>query len=135
MSIYRHMECPLCQSKLKTVNSRKTNSGASTWRRRYCPKCNITLTSRETVDLSSLIKIGTQPYSRLKLTSELAKVSSKSSEDDISHAVDTIESRLLRLVRHRHDISKDTYTAEVLTVLKKLDQPSYLRYLAQLEED
>lgn len=134
MSIYRHMQCPICSSKLKTVNSRKTNGGASTWRRRHCPACNITLTSREVLDLSSVIKIGNQAYSRLKLTTELAQVASKSSQDDISRAVDTIESRLLKLTRHNHAITQEIYTQEILSVLKKLDQPSYLRYLAKLED-
>jgi len=129
------MECPICKTRLKTINSRKTNNGASTWRRRHCPNCNLTLTSRETIDLSSIIKIEKQPYSRLKLTSELAKVSSKSSEDDIGHAVDTIEARLLKLIRHEHNITQQIYTQEILAVLKKLDQPSYLRYMAQLEEN
>lgn len=129
------MQCPICNSKLKTVNSRKTNRGASTWRRRHCPSCDLTLTSRETLDLSSLINIDGNPYSRLKLTAELAKVSSKLSEDNISHAVDTIEARLLSLVRHKHKITKEAYAQEILAVLKKLDQPSHLRYMAKLEDD
>lgn len=135
MSIYRHMECPICKNKLRTANSRKTNGGASTWRRKHCPNCDITLTSRETLDLSSLINIDEQSYSRLKLIAELSKISSKVSEDDISHTVDTIESRLLHLVRHNHKITKEIFMTEILAVLKKLDHSSYLRYMAQIQED
>ncbi|MDQ5913461.1 MAG: Transcriptional repressor NrdR [Patescibacteria group bacterium] len=135
MSIYRHMQCPICKTRLQTTNSRKTNSGASTWRRRHCPNCKITLTSREVLDLSSLIQINNKNYSRLKLTAKLARISSGSLEEDIANIVDTIESRLLSLTRHNHQITEDIYTQEVLSVLKKIDRPSYLRFLAQLEED
>jgi transcriptional regulator NrdR family protein len=86
------------------------------------------------LDLSQLIKIDGEPYSRLKLIAELSKISSKTSENDVAHTVDTIESRLLHLVRHSHKITKEIFTAEVIAVLKKLDQSSYLRYMAQIQE-
>lgn len=134
MSIYRHMDCPICSSKLKTVNSRKTAGGSSTWRRKHCPKCYLTLTSRENLDLSQILKIDGSPYSRAKLISKLARLSSRSSEEDISDTVSTIESRLLKLFRHHHKITPDIFSSEVTRVLEKLDKPASLRYKAELEE-
>lgn len=135
MSIYRHMDCPLCKNKLITKNSRKTAGGASTWRRKYCPSCNLTLTSRENLDLSTIIKIDSLPYSRNQLTAKLARLSSKSSEDDISSIVDTLEARLLKLSQHAHKISNPMFESEILSVLKKLDKSAYLRYSAEIEEN
>jgi transcriptional regulator NrdR family protein len=128
------MQCPICQTKLKTTNSRETAGGTLTWRRKHCPACEITLTSKESLDLSGLIKIDGISYSKAKLTAKLAKLSSKSSEDDLADTVETIERRLLKLSRHSHPITNQILTSEIMTVLEKLDKGAYLRYKAEVEE-
>ena len=134
MSIYRHMDCPICQNKLITANSRKTAGGASTWRRKYCPNCEKTFTSRESIDLSDIIKIDNLPYSRNQLTAKLAKLSSKSSEEDLISIVETLESRLLKLSRHGHKVTDHIFRSEITTVLEKLDRSAALRFRAEIEE-
>jgi len=129
------MNCPICSAKLKTTNSRKTAGGSSTWRRKNCPNCNITLTSRENIDLSQILNIDEAPYSRAKLTAKLARLSSKSSEEDINDTISTIESRLLKLFRHQHKITSEVFSSEVIKVLEKLDKPASLRYKAEIEEN
>jgi transcriptional regulator NrdR family protein len=134
MSIYRHMDCPKCSSKLKTVNSRKTAGGASTWRRKHCPKCDLTLSSRENLDLSPLLVIDGRPYSRASLIARLARLSSKTSEEVITNIVDTIEGRLLKLIPQSPVINQRDFNKEVLLTLKKLDRAAYFRYKAEVEE-
>jgi transcriptional regulator NrdR family protein len=128
------MNCPLCQTRLTTTNSRKTAAGASTWRRKHCSNCERTFTSRESIDLSDIIQIDGAPYSRNQLTSKLAKLTSKSSEEDLTSIVETIESRLLKLSRHDHSVTNQIFSSEIMTVLEKLDRSAYLRYRAEVEE-
>lgn len=129
------MNCPVCNTKLKTVNTRKTAGGSSTWRRKHCSNCSLTLTSRESLDLSQILEIDKKPYSRAKLSAQLSKISSKSSEEDISDIITTIESRLLKLFRHNLSITQELFSSEVTKVLEKLDKPAYLRYMAELSDD
>ncbi|HRV76069.1 MAG TPA: hypothetical protein P5247_01685 [Candidatus Saccharimonadales bacterium] len=129
------MQCPICNTKLKTINSRKTSNGASTWRRKHCPKCNLTVTSREHLDLSQLIKINNIPYSRTKLIAKVSKISSKSAEDDLIDIINTIENRLLKFIQHNHSISEKMYISEIIKILEKLDKPACLRLKAEIEEN
>jgi transcriptional regulator NrdR family protein len=128
------MQCPICQTKLKTTNSRETAGGSLTWRRKHCSNCQITLTSRENLDISELIKIDGEHYSKAKLIAKLAKLSSKSSEADLAHIVETIERRLLKLTKHSHPITEDVFTSEIITVLEKLDRGAALRLKAEQED-
>lgn len=129
------MNCPICTTKLKTINSRQTAGGSSTWRRKYCSSCSATYTTREQLDLSQVLKIDDLPYSRAGLISELARLSSKSSEADTNDIVGTIEGRLLKLFRHHHQITSEVFSSEIIKVLEKLDRPASLRYKASIEED
>lgn len=129
------MNCPVCQTRLITTNSRKTAAGASTWRRKHCSSCERTFTSRESIDLSNIIQIDGAPYSRNQLTAKLAKLSSRSSEEDLTSIIETIESRLLKLSRHGHKVTEQIFISEIMTVLEKLDRSAYLRYKAEVEEN
>jgi transcriptional regulator NrdR family protein len=132
------MLCPNCNTKLKTVNSRKTNSGYSTWRRKKCLNCNLIFSSREIIDLSNILYIDSTPYSRQSLTSSISKLISRSSEEFTLSIVDTIESKLIKLnqksdTKHKH-ISQKNLDEIVISTLEKLDQTAFLRYKAEIED-
>ena len=48
------MECPICQSKTKVVNSRKTSRG--TYRRRECVECLTRFSTYEIAMVNSIDK-------------------------------------------------------------------------------
>ena len=51
------MVCPYCQTNTKVKNSRPRQSSFSIWRRRFCPKCEIAFTTRETIITEFIINI------------------------------------------------------------------------------
>lgn len=134
MSIYRHMLCPICNTKLKTTNSRQTTEGLVTWRRKNCPNCNISFTSKERLDLSEILSQNQINYSRPKLNNQLSKIISKNSLSDLSNILDTIELNIIRQLK-LSDNKKDLLDQSILEVLSKLDHPAELRYRAALQED
>ncbi len=127
------MLCPICKTKLKTTNSRANTSGLRTWRRKHCPKCNLSLTSKETLDLSPLISNSTFEYSRAQLYSALLKICSKSNQEFIDNILDSIELNLVNLTK-TESLSSRNFSFTVIEVLKKLDSPASLRYQADLSE-
>jgi transcriptional regulator NrdR family protein len=127
------MLCPLCKTKLKTTNSRANSSGLGTWRRKHCPHCNLTLTSKEVLDLSPLLSSPNFQYSRTKLNRELLSFCSKSNQEFISNILQTIEINLLKL-NHGSKLNNTTYNSTILEILEKLDHPASLRYQAHLSD-
>lgn len=131
------MQCPLCNTKLKTINSRSTNSGYSTWRRKHCPSCDLVITSKEKLDLSQLIQIEGQPYARAKLSSTLSRVLSAKLQVHLSEVLDTIENNLVLAVKTTGNttLNEQDLQLAISKTLELLDRSSHLRYQALLEED
>lgn len=127
------MLCPACNTKLKTVNSRANTTGLRTWRRKRCQKCDLSLTSKEVLDLAPLISNKSFNYSRTELHTTLLKICSKSNQEFIDNIIDSIEINLIKLSKNSPVDSKN-YTNTIFEVLKKLDQPANLRYQANLAD-
>lgn len=137
MTTYRHMNCPICTTKLKTINSRSTASRTATWRRKQCPKCKLVLTSRENLDLSSIIFVGNRPYSRSSLYATLSKIISKKSEEVLVNILETIELNLVKVTKphnNKLELSLQIYDNVILKVLNNLDTGAHLRYQAIVQE-
>ena|SRR5688572_1959861 len=130
------MICPFClHKKTKVYNSRSTKKLNETWRRRQCLDCNKQFSTRETVDLSTILKINktgkVKDFSLIRLMS------------DISRAIDHLEDVdqktywLTQLVQQRLlVISSKTqgvvdikeFTEICAAILKKYDYPAFIKY-------
>jgi transcriptional regulator NrdR family protein len=136
MTIYRHMNCPLCQTKLLTTNSRPTGSKMQTWRRKSCLKCGLILSSKESLDLSTVIKVDSDDYSRARLIKSVSDLVKGDSEEAIMNIVSTVEIRALKHPSYHSKVvlTKSELATELSYVLKKLDRAAYLRHQAKIED-
>lgn len=127
------MLCPYCNSDQTAVlESRDSEDGAVTRRRRECLKCGKRFTTYERVeviDLKVVKKDGRkEDFDREKLKTGIMKACEKRSvsEEEIERTIDDIELRLLN--RKSTEISSSDIGRMVLTRLKKLDKVAYLRF-------
>ena len=127
------MRCPYCgSSDTSVLESRDSEDGEVTRRRRECDKCKKRFTTYERVeqiDLKVVKKDGSkEPFEREKVRSgiQLACQKREVSEDQIDEVIDNIEMRLLN--RKSTEISSSDIGRMVLTRLKKLDKVAYLRF-------
>lgn len=131
------MNCPICKTKLKTVNSRSTAHKTATWRRKQCPRCKLTLTSRENLDLSPIVTVGGQAYSKSSLHATLSKIVSQKSEEVLSNIIETVELNLMKSAKphnNKLELSLKKYDEVILKVLGGLDTGANLRYQAITQE-
>jgi len=132
---YIYMKCPICGSKgLKTTNSRPTQSGNQTWRRKQCPKCHSSITTYEKADLSWLnIKDNTgasmQTYKKAALYKSLIDSldSNELHEIDVDNLIDSIEQKIVSM--HKTVINKNELIKIVLSTLKPISLKAYIKYL------
>ena len=127
------MLCPYCNSNQTSVlESRDSEDGAVTRRRRECLKCGKRFTTYERVemvDLKVVKKDGRkEDFDREKLKTGIMKACEKRpvNEKEIEGITDDIELRLLN--RKSTEISSSDIGRMVLTRLKKLDKIAYLRF-------
>jgi transcriptional repressor NrdR len=127
------MLCPYCASDQTSVlESRDSEDGTVTRRRRECSKCQKRFTTYERVeviDLKVVKKDGRiEDFDREKIRSGIIKACEKRpcDQEDIEAIIDDIEMRLLN--RKSIQVSSSDIGRMVLTRLKKLDQVAYLRF-------
>lgn len=127
------MLCPYCSStNTMVLESRESEDGNVTRRRRECQKCQKRFTTYERVeiiDLKVVKKDGqVEDFSREKIKAGMNKACEKRPCDrkNIETIIDDIEMRLLN--RKSTTISSSDIGRMVLTRLKKLDQVAYLRF-------
>lgn len=127
------MLCPYCNSDQTSVlESRDSEDGAVTRRRRECLKCSKRFTTYERVeviDLKVVKKDGRkEDFNREKLKTGIMRACEKRavSEEEVEGIIDDIELRLLN--RKSTEISSSDIGRMVLTRLKKLDKIAYLRF-------
>jgi transcriptional repressor NrdR len=127
------MKCPFCAfDDSRVVDSRPTEDGSMTRRRRECSQCNKRFTTYERVEDIPLIvvKKGGQrtAFDKNKIFNGMIKACEKRpvSIDDIKNCVDTLERRLYQSEK------KEVYTSDigeqVMTSLKGLDEVAYVRF-------
>jgi len=127
------MLCPYCNSeKTSVLESRDSEDGAVTRRRRECQACGKRFTTYERVeniDLKVVKKDGSlEDFNREKIKIGIFKACEKRpvSEEEIEKIVEDIEMRLLN--RKSTEVSSSDIGRMVLTRLKKLDKVAYLRF-------
>ncbi len=127
------MLCPYCASDQTSVlESRESEDGSVTRRRRECNKCGKRFTTYERVeviDLKVVKKDGNlEDFDREKIKAGIIKACEKRpcGEEDIENIIDEIEMRLLN--RKSTEISSSDVGRMVLTRLKRMDEVAYLRF-------
>lgn len=127
------MKCPYCNyAKSSVLESRDSEDGLVTRRRRKCQKCDKRFTTYERVeiiDLKIVKKNGEkQDFDREKMKSgiKLAFEKRETSDDEIEKLAEDIELKLLN--RKSTEISSADIGRMILTRLKKMDPVAYLRF-------
>jgi len=127
------MNCPFCNnSDTKVVDSRDTNEGKITRRRRECLKCHARFSTYEEVELLRLIIIKKNgikiDYDKNKIETGIRKALEKRpvSNDKIAKLMGDIEYCLRSL--EKSEISTREIGRLVLKKLRKLDEVAYVRF-------
>ena len=126
------IKCPFCgHLDTKVLDSRETDSGAVTRRRRECLKCAKRFTTYEHIEMELMVvkKDGKrEPFDRNKLRVGVTKACEKRpiSMEKIDALVSEIEAELLGKEQSE---AKSTAIGElVMRKLKKVDKVAYIRF-------
>lgn len=129
------MVCIYCSSSTNVSNSRPSKKLRQVWRRRLCTVCGANFTTLETYDLSNSILVikrnkELQPFSRDKLFVSvlLATNHLKNNVADAGALTNTILRHILNQTPRDPDITTSQIAKIVLSVLKKYDAASSIKY-------
>lgn len=128
------MICINCSSpKTQVTNSRPSLKLPSVWRRRHCPVCQTTFTTREEIAEDDELLINaqnqTQPFSHPRLSVSLAAILSHRGDqaaDDAFWLAKTIRSRL-----SGPEVKKSQLLVTTYDVLKRFDAVASLQFAAK----
>jgi transcriptional repressor NrdR len=127
------MNCPFCNNpETKVVDSRETNEGKITRRRRECLKCEARFSTYEEVELLRLVVIkrdGTKTeYDKNKIETGIRKALEKRpiSEEKIAKLMGDIEYEISAL--EKTEVTTKEIGKIVLKKLKELDEVAYVRF-------
>lgn len=127
------MKCPFCGSvENGVVDSRETEDGRATRRRRNCNACTRRFTTYERVEEQPLMvvkKDGSRvPFSREKLASGMRRACEKRpvSMDTIDQIAGDIERRALEV--GEREIASRWFGEQVMQALRALDAVAYVRF-------
>lgn len=133
------MKCPFCAYlEDKVIDSRLSQDGCTTRRRRECLKCEKRFTTYERVeDTLPLVvkKDGTrEPFDRAKVLSGIMKACEKRpvSIEDMERAVGRLEMRLLEGVDK--EVASSSVGEAVMDEIKSLDEVAYVRFASVYRE-
>jgi len=127
------IKCPFCgHLDTKVLDSRETDNGAVTRRRRECLKCSKRLTTYEHIEMAGLIVVKKdgkrEPFDRNKLRLGVIKACEKRpiSIERIDALVSEIEAEIMNL--EKTEIKSSTVGELVMKKLKKVDKVAYIRF-------
>jgi len=127
------MNCPFCNNtETKVVDSRETNEGKITRRRRECEKCNVRFSTYEEVELLrlSVVKKNGEKvdYDKSKIETGVrrALVKRPVSEEKFGKLVGDIEYEIQ--VLEKPEVTTREIGRIVLKKLKGLDEVAYVRF-------
>lgn len=127
------MRCPFCDhADTQVVETRETDDGASTRRRRRCLQCDKRFTTYERVELAlpAVVKRNGMraEFDRRKLRASMSLALRKRpvSAEAVDAAIHRIEERLLSL--GLREVGSDRVGELVMRELKKLDKIGYVRF-------
>jgi transcriptional repressor NrdR len=127
------MNCPLCNnSETKVVDSRETNEGKITRRRRECLKCQSRFSTYEEVEilrLSVIKRSGARAeYEKLKIETGIRKALEKRpiSEDSLQKFIGDVEYAIRS--REKSEITSKEIGKIILKKLREFDEVAYVRF-------
>jgi transcriptional repressor NrdR len=127
------MHCPYCNyTKSKVIDTRPTDDGYVTRRRRECEKCGNRFTTYEKVEkmpIRIIKKDGTrESYDRNKIINGIIIACEKRpvSLGQIEKVVDLIEKELYNLLDN--EINSSLIGEKIMQRLKELDEVAYVRF-------
>ncbi len=133
------MRCPFCgHTEDRVIDSRLSQDGSVTRRRRECLKCSKRFTTYERVEemLPMVIKKdGTrEPFDRTKILTGIKKACEKRpvSMDAIEQAIDRIEARFIE--SGEKEIPSSAIGEAVMDALRALDEVAYVRFASVYRE-
>lgn len=128
------MKCPVCHyPETKVTDSRETEEGLITRRRRQCLRCSFRFSTYEEVEILDLMVIkrdgSREPYGRLKIIKGLRKALEKRplTEDSFKKLVSGIE-RDIQLKVKGGEITSMQLGEIVMKHLRRVDQVAYIRF-------
>ena len=129
------MKCPFCGADdTRVIDSRESEDGKVTRRRRECIKCHRRFTTYERAALPDIIVIknnGTkEKFDREKIVTGLRKACEKLqvTEDDIERIADDVEMKFRR--ENKETVTSKEIGDIILKELRILDPVAYLRFAA-----
>ncbi|MDR1426219.1 MAG: transcriptional regulator NrdR, partial [Bifidobacteriaceae bacterium] len=124
------MHCPFCRhDDSRVVDSRTSDDGASTRRRRQCQACGRRFTTVETASLAVIKRSGAgEPFQREKVLAGVRKACQGRpvTEDDLALLAHRVEESIRG--RGVAEIDAHEIGLEVLPPLRQLDEVAYLRF-------
>ena len=133
------MKCPFCDhTEDRVIDSRLSQDGSATRRRRECLSCSKRFTTYETVEepLPLVIKKDGRrvPYDKNKILAGVKKACEKRpvSFDDMEKTVDRVENRLLS--SGEREMPSSRIGELVMEELKSLDEVAYVRFASVYRE-
>lgn len=127
------MKCPFCQHEdTQVIDSRVSEEGDTTRRRRRCPSCDKRFTTYERIELSMPVivkKNGSRTdYDQAKLRASLMLALRKRpvSAEAVDDAIHLIEEKLLS--SGTREVLSGQVGELVMLELKKLDKIAYIRF-------
>lgn len=131
------MVCPFCLHKKTDIyNTRRTDGGATIWRRRRCLNCKKAFTTQERFDPSGVWKVKTslktRPYSRATLSMSILRACDhRSNQDDAAwYLFEIVEQKLTPLLDEKQTLTTQAITETVAAVLKRFDAAAYVKYIS-----
>ena len=128
------MKCPVCHyPETKVTDSRETEEGLITRRRRQCLRCSFRFSTYEEIEILDLVVIkrdgSKEPYNRAKIINGLRKALEKRSitEDSFKKLVSSIE-RDIQLKVKGGEIISASIGEIVMKHLRRVDQVAYIRF-------
>ncbi|HHD11647.1 MAG TPA: transcriptional repressor NrdR [Deltaproteobacteria bacterium] len=133
------MRCPFCgYTEDKVIDSRLSQDGSVTRRRRECLQCSKRFTTYERVEemLPMVVKKdGTrEPFDRTKILAGIKKACEKRpvSMEAIEEAIDRIEARFIE--SGEKEIPSSAIGEAVMEALRALDEVAYVRFASVYRE-
>lgn len=127
------MKCPFCQHQESSVlESRDSEDGQVTRRRRECGQCGKRFTTYERIEGPQLTVVkkdgGRQSFDREKVRRGIQKAGEKRplANDLVEQIIDEVEQEMMK--KPNGEVSSRTIGNAVLRRLKKIDKVAYVRF-------
>src|SRR5690242_7385424 len=133
------MKCPYCKAEdTAVIDSRESEDGDSTRRRRQCESCGKRFTTYERVELSMPMVVKSNgnrvPYDREKVRTGFMRALHKRPvpTEYVDQAINRIEQRVLAL--GERELASRVIGEMVMRELKKMDDVAYIRFASVYED-